>query len=36
MHLLRRINPANNAAATRHLNAKPRKAIKLILARGES
>ena len=30
MHLLRGIDPENNAAATRHLNAKPRKAIKLI------
>jgi len=36
MHLLKQINPTNNAAATRHLNAKPRKAIKLIQSKREN
>jgi predicted transposase YbfD/YdcC len=36
MHLLKKLNPTNTAAATRHLNAKPRKAIKLIQSRPEN
>ena len=36
MHLLRRVNPTNMAAATRHLLAKPRKAIKLIESKREN
>ena len=36
MHLLRGIDAGGNAAATRHLNAKPRKAIKLIQSKPEN
>jgi hypothetical protein len=36
MHLLRGIDPGNMAAATRHLNAKSRKAIDLIQSKREN